>query len=98
MKNVQVIDGANNCTYSIFSFTEEEFEVIFPEPGQDIEFIEDVIERIGNDKLGAILKPVWQRIVAKKDVCGIHGTLFYELEFKKKYYPTKKDSEMVTGI
>jgi hypothetical protein len=98
MKNVQVIDGANNCTYSIFSFTEEEFRIVFPEQDQDIEFIEDVIKRVGNKKLGELLKPVWKRMVSKKDVHGIHGTLFYELEFKKKYYPTKKDSEMITGV
>ena len=98
MKNVQVIDGANNCTYSVFAFSDEQFKIVFPKPGQDIEFIEDVIKRVGNKKLGAILKPAWQRIIDKKAVCGIHGTLFYELEFKKRFYPTKKDSEMITGV
>jgi hypothetical protein len=93
-----VIDGAMNCTYSIFSFSEEEFQIVFPGRGQDIEFIEDLIEREGDQRLGQLLRPVWQRLVDKKDVRGIHGTLFYELSFKKKYYPTKKDSEMITGI
>jgi hypothetical protein len=95
MKNVQVIDGANNCTYSIFSFTDEEFMDIFPLPGQNIEFIEDVIERIGIDKVKKILSLVWSRIVDKKEVHGIHGTLFYELLLKKRYYPTKKEEEMI---
>ncbi|MGA3242254.1 MAG: hypothetical protein ABSG03_38875 [Bryobacteraceae bacterium] len=28
-------------------------------------------------------------------VQGIHGTLFYQLTFKKRYFPTKRESEMV---
>lgn len=96
MKNVQIIDGAMNCTYSVFSFTDEEFLVIFPDPGQDIEFIEDAIQRVGEDRLGEVLGPVWSRILNKAQIQGIHGTLFYELEFKKGYYPTKIDAEMVS--
>ena len=36
MKNIQIIDGADNCTFSIFQATDEEFSLIFPEPLQDI--------------------------------------------------------------
>lgn len=79
MKNVQVIDGAVNTLYSIYAFTDEEFSVLFPEPGQDIEFIEDALERFGKDALGKALGPVWRRMVKKPEVNGIHGTLFYEL-------------------
>ena len=98
MKNVQVIDGANNCTYSIFQFSERQFAMVFPKKGQDIEFIEDAMRRIGNKKLGLLLKSAWNRPIDKRKVKGIHGTLFYELAHKKKYYPTKIDAEMVTGI
>jgi hypothetical protein len=31
--------------------------------------------------------------VQKRDVVGIHGTLFYELEEKKVYYPSRRDEE-----
>jgi len=41
-KNIQVIDGAINCHYPIYSIEEEYFNLIFPN-GQDIEFIEDFI-------------------------------------------------------
>jgi hypothetical protein len=34
MKNIQVIDGALNCTFSIFEATDEEFALLFPEPGR----------------------------------------------------------------
>lgn len=95
MKNVQIIDGAENCTYSIFAFTEKEFKLVFPNAGQDIEFIEDVVERVGDQQVGDMLAPVWERRIDKKKVRGIHGTLFYGLAYKKKYYPTKRDCEMV---
>ena len=35
MKNIQVIDGAENCVYDIFSATDEEFALIF-EAGADV--------------------------------------------------------------
>ena len=94
MKNIQVIDGAQNCTYDIFAVSDEEFEQIFPN-GQDIEFAEDFFERLGGDAAAAVITPAWTRPVAKVDVAGIHGTLFFQLLEKRKYYPTKKSSEFV---
>ena len=35
VKNIQVIDGAVNCVYDIYSATDEEFSLIFPS-GTDI--------------------------------------------------------------
>jgi len=32
---------------------------------------------------------------AQRDAMGMHGTLFYELDFKKPYYPTLRDEEAV---
>ncbi len=93
MKNIQVIDGATNCAYSIFEVTEETFSLLFPGRGQDIEFIDDIVARLGEEKAGEILAPVWEKRIEKRDVAGIHGTLFYELEFKKKYYPNKRESD-----
>lgn len=49
MKNIQVIDGADNATYSIFQATEEDFDQIFPQPGQDIEIAEDYVDRVGEE-------------------------------------------------
>ena len=42
MKNIQIIDGALNCTFSIFQATDEEFAILFPELGQEIQFSEDL--------------------------------------------------------
>jgi hypothetical protein len=76
MKNVQVIDGALNCTFSIFAATDEEFSRLFPEAGQEVQFAEDLANLPVADELPAILNRIWQRPVRKRDVHGIHGTLF----------------------
>lgn len=93
-KNIQVIDGADNCTYSIFSAAPEDFSKIFPE-GRDVEFINDFISRVGDDAANIIANRLWSMPVEKKGVIGIHGTLFYELDLKREFYPTKKETEMV---
>ena len=94
MKNIQVIDGAVNCTYSIFEVSDDTFSLIFPGEGQNIEFVEDLIGRLGEEKAGEILEPVWKHRVEKHDVVGIHGILFFELGFKKKFYPNKRESDL----
>lgn len=94
MKNVQIIDGADNCTYSIYAFTDEEFFTIFPGPEQDVEFIDDALARLGLEALDRALEEVWTRPVRKPDVIGVHGTLFYELEQKKRFYPSKSESDV----
>ncbi len=92
MKYIQVIDGADNCVYDIFSATEEEFSLIFP-PGQDVAFIDEVLARGSADALDAAFANLWTRRVRKADAMGIHGVLFYELDHKKQYYPTRRDEE-----
>jgi hypothetical protein len=93
MKNIQVIEPAANCKYEIYSATDEEFDLIFPN-GADIEFIEDCVRRLGNKKLSGVMELIWARPVKKVDVIGIHGTLFYQLrKLKKAYYPNKRFSD-----
>jgi len=81
MKNIQIIDGANNATFSIFQATDEEYAAIFPD-GRDMEFAEDLIERLG-ETAGSILAPLWSRPVLKRDAMGIHGTIFYDNERRR---------------
>jgi hypothetical protein len=97
MKYIQVIDGADNCTYSIFEASEEMFKIIFPKEGQNVEFNTDLSARM-EDKEREVVNEMWDFEVDKKNAQGIHGTLFFELDFKKKYYPTKKESEMVVAL
>lgn len=91
VKNIQVIDGAENCTYDIFQVSEETFQIIFPEKGQNIEFSEDLFDRLGDEVASKLLEPVWKSRQKKSSVSGIHGTLFYGLLHKKEFYPDKKD-------
>ncbi|GBH33206.1 MULTISPECIES: hypothetical protein [Sphingobium] len=89
MKNVQIIDGAVNATFSVFQATAEEFEAIFPD-GRDMELVEDLIDRLGDDAAGAVLAPLWDRPMLKRDALGIHGTLFYDNEDRRAHIPPSK--------
>ena len=93
MKNVQVVDEALNCTYSIFAAEDDEFEMLFP-GGTDVEFNDDLFQRLGKARAADVLGRLWTRPVDKKSVVGIHGTLFFGMPHKKKYYPTKREDEM----
>jgi len=94
MKYIQVIDGARNCVYDIFAATDEEFALVFP-LGTDVAFIDEVYDRGRKEQLDAAFDEIWRRRVKKSESRGIHGVLFYELEDKKVYYPTRKDEEAV---
>ena len=91
MKNIQVIDGALNCTFSIFQATEEEFALLFPEPRQDIQYAEDLALLLRQEEVGAALGRIWERPIRKQDALGIHGTLFYGLDRYKTYYRAKRE-------
>jgi len=90
MKNIQIIDGADNCVYDIYSATEDEFNLIFPQ-GTDIAFISEVYERESEEVLNLAFIEIWKRRITKKDAMGIHGILFYENDHKMEYYPTRTD-------
>jgi hypothetical protein len=79
MKNVQIIDGATNATFSVFQATDEEYSAIFPND-RDMELVEDLIARLGEDETGRVLAPLWSRPVLKSEIVGLHGTLFYDNE------------------
>ncbi|NMG72924.1 hypothetical protein [Parazoarcus communis] len=94
MKYIQVIDGARNCVYDIFAATDEEFALVFP-AGTDVAFIDEVYAREHKELLDAAFDEIWRRRVKKSESRGIHGLLFYELDEKKAYYPTRRDEEAV---
>ncbi len=90
MKNIQVIDGADNATFSIFRATDSEFEYIFPNPGQDIELVEDFSARLPKTFVAEILNSLWLRPIHKSKVSGIDGTLFYNHADKRHHLPASK--------
>ena len=89
MKNIQIIDGAVNATFSVFQATDEEFDATFPD-GRDMELVEDLVDRLGEDMAGAVLTPLWDRPILKRDTLGIHGTLFYDNENRRGHIPSSK--------
>jgi hypothetical protein len=98
VKNVQIIDGADNATYSIFQATDEEFATIFPGPGQDLEVVEDFVSRVGENEASSTLSPLWERPIHKRHALGIHGTLYYDYNERSKYLPeSKREVDRATG-
>ena len=91
MKNIQVIDSADNCVYDVFQVEDADFEQLFG-ADRDIAFSEDFE---GRDDLAPVFNRLWLTSVPKADVRGIHGTYFVGLEKKKTYYPSRRDAEAV---
>ena len=89
MKNVQIIDGAVNATFSVFQATEDEFAVIFPN-GRDIEIADELVDRVGEDEASRVLSPLWERPILKSDAMGIHGTLFYDADERREFLPPSR--------
>lgn len=90
MKNIQIIDRAANATFSVFQCSDEAFAQIFPMPGQDLELVEDFIARVGGEIAGQVLAPLWERPVLKRDLQGLHGTLFYGWNDRREYLPVSR--------
>jgi hypothetical protein len=90
LKNIQVIDGALNATFSIFEATDQEFAAIFPADGQDMELSEDFHSRVGAQRAREILELIWNRRILKRDARGIHGTLYYDYADRRQYLPATK--------
>lgn len=95
MKNIQMIDGAENSSYSIYQVSEETFNLVFPLPGQDIEFVEDISSRLGKKRAGLLIQAINKGFIKKTDANGIHGTLFFELAKRKRaFYPNKRETDL----
>ena len=96
MKNIQIIDGARNCVYDIFAAAEEDFALLFPN-GTNVAFIEEIYSNspIDVSKLDELFKRIWLKPIKKSDAYGINGIIFYEMDYKKLYYPTRKDEEAI---
>jgi hypothetical protein len=89
LKNIQIVDGAENATLSVFQATDAEFAAIFPD-GRDMDLVDDLVERLGETVAGLLLTPLWSRPILKRDALGIHGTLFYDTAARRPHIPTSK--------
>jgi hypothetical protein len=94
MKNMQVIEPAENCGFSVYAVEESDFHQIFPNPVQDVEFVEDIAQRLGESSAGALIIRATSVRRTKTEIQGIHGTLFFGYEKRKKWFPTKRDVDL----
>ena len=96
MKNIQVIDDAINCSFSVYAAPDEDFAAIFCQEGQDVEFMEDLVARVGPRRASKLVLRSTSRSgrVDKCKVCGIHGTLFFGLLERTKWYPNKRETDL----
>ncbi|MCB1509680.1 MAG: hypothetical protein KDJ36_02160 [Hyphomicrobiaceae bacterium] len=97
MKNVQIIDGADNCTFSIFQATDAEFALLFPEPEQDVQFSDDLEVLPDPTEVTKALTNVWSRPIRKQDAMGIHGTIFFGLNHYRDVFPGKQEVSAVAS-
>lgn len=88
-ENILIVDGALNATFSVFQATDEEFVTLFPN-GQEIEVIEDVIERTGEAVADEIFTRVWERPILKSEAQGIDATLIYDEPSRRDYLPSSR--------
>jgi hypothetical protein len=69
MKNIKIIDDADNCTYSIYEISDEQFSVIFPNEA-DVEFVEDLEHRLGREEFEKISCHYMGKSCRKEKCCG----------------------------
>jgi hypothetical protein len=64
LKNIMVVDGAENCVYDIFATPDDDFTLIFPQ-GTDIAFIEDIERRADAELVFEALKRTWSKLIVR---------------------------------
>ena len=89
MKNILMVDGAMNATFSVFQATDEEFTTLFPN-GEEMDVVEDVIARAGDEVAEVIFNRVWQRPILKSEAHGIHATIIYDDPSRRDYLPLSR--------
>lgn len=95
MKNIQVVDGADNCIFPIYSVSDEDFLALFPDPGQSVEFVQDLAARMGSERAaGELVMRVTKAKADKRTISGIDGTLFIDLPDRRKYFPNKREDDV----
>lgn len=86
MKNIQMIDSAENSAYSIYQVSEETFNLVFPLAGQDIEFIEDVRARLGPRKSASIVRTINKRFIRNPKRTGFTALFSLSLLIESAHF------------
>ncbi len=98
MKNVQIISPAVNYPQTVFGVAEEDFQLVFPE-GRDMAFEREVSQRLKSKgiDLQIILNRIRKKPLDKKQITGIHGTLYTSDSWiEPSYFPNFLESDWET--
>ena len=88
---------AENATFSLFQATDGEFEVIFARQGQNLELVEDFVERVGEQAAGLTLASLWQRPIFKEDVQGVQEPYSTALDTEPSIFPLECELDRDPG-
>lgn len=72
MRNIEIIDGALNGRFEIYSITDQTFSKLFP-LGQGEIYLEDLSENLQEDE--AFWNRVYAQEIDRQTVQGVHGIL-----------------------
>ena len=72
MKNIEIVDGALNSRFEIYTAEDAVFHRLFPDGTEEI-YLEDLSEALQNDV--AFWDRVYEQEVDRQTVQGIHGIL-----------------------
>ena len=86
MKNIQLIDRADNATFSLFQATQMEFDALLPD-GREMALIEDVVARLGEEATADLLARIRERPVLKRHALGLDGTIFFGWADRSHHIP-----------
>jgi len=90
--HVQVMDDRPESDYPVFAVTRSQFDLIFP-AAADMEFEDDLVNRLGWLRGHKLLFRVFGRRVPKCNVRGINGTIYRGYDSKREVFPTKRSHD-----
>jgi hypothetical protein len=93
MKNVQVIDGAVNSVFEVYSIPDKLFYTLFPK-GTDLAFVKDFVGKIKNSDNR--WRALYKRRMDEKSIRGIHGSLCLDLcNINPKFFPSRRETDVI---
>jgi hypothetical protein len=95
MKNVQVVDHSGLILFPVYQTGLDIFLTLFPGKRQDMEFEEDLVERLGQQTADTFMNLALAHPIPKREADGVHGTFFRRGAIeRKKHFPTKRECDV----
>lgn len=97
MKNILVIDSADNCAYDIYACSDQDFWRLFPDVRgdmSDVAFSDEFDYGGAQEAERNLWSRLWSNPVPKPLVHGLHGVIFYGFPERKKFYLNRQDRDL----